>query len=125
MSIIVNIRICNSNSKLKRHHYRPKSSLGNGEPRSKQELRHLGHEPLRILSPIILQHVLRNRRVADDHEVAGPGGQPVDGPTLLHPLEQREEEGPTEEVGDVVELGAGGGDAGAVVGGGERAGEVC
>lgn len=62
-------------------------------------------------------------RVANDDEVSGASGEAVDGAVVLHPLEEGEEERAAEEVGDVVELGGGEGDAGVVFAGGEGAGE--
>lgn len=68
--------------------------------------------------------MLRDRGVADHHEVPWTRRETVDGSVLLHPLEERQEQGAAEEVGHVVELGAGDGDPGAVAGaGGQRAGE--
>lgn len=81
-------------------------ALGNGEARPEEELRDLGNEPLGIL-PVVPEHMLRDGWVADHHKVPGPSGEPVDGPTLVHPLEKRQEKGATEEVGDVIELRAG------------------
>lgn len=52
--------------------------------------------------------------VTDYHEVTGAGGEAVDGAVLEHQLEEGQEEGASEEVGDVLQLGVGDGDAGIV-----------
>lgn len=68
--------------------------------------------------------MLRNRRVADHHEVPRARRKAVDGAALVHPLEERQEQSPAEQVGHVVELGAGDGDPGAVAGAdGQRPGQ--
>lgn len=96
--------------------YRPKRTLGDGEAGTKQKLRNLSDEALGVLGAVIPQHVLGNGGVADDDEVPGARGEAVDGAVLVHPLEERQEEGAAEKIGDVVELGAGGGDVGVVFG---------
>lgn len=60
-----------------------------------------------------------NGGVANDDEVSGASGEAVNGAIVLHPLEEREEERTAEEVGYVIELGGGDGDAGVIVPGGE------
>lgn len=64
-----------------------------------------------------------NGGVTNDDKVSGTGGEAVNRAVVLHPLEERKEKGAAEEVGDVVELGGGDGDAGIVIAGGEGAGE--
>lgn len=106
----------------KREHYRPERTFGDGETGPKQELGDLGNKTLGVFA-VVPEHVLGDGGVANDDEVSGAGGEAVDGAVVLHPLEEREEEGAAEEIGDVVELGGGDGDAGDVVAGGEGAGE--
>lgn len=68
--------------------------------------------------------MLGNGRVADNDEIAGAGGQAVNGAIKVHPFEKGEEEGAAEEVGDVVELSGGDRDARiAALRGGQRAGK--
>lgn len=103
------------NSKLHLSH-RPKGSFCNCETRTKEELGDLGDETLGVLGSIAPEDVLGDGGVADNDEIAGSGGEAVDGAVLLHPFEEGEEEGAAQEVGDVVELGVGNGDAGVVPG---------
>lgn len=96
--------------------YSPKGSFRNCKTRAKEELRNLSNESLCVLGAIVFKNMLGNGGVADDNEIAGAGGEAVDGAVLLHPFEEWEEEGAAKEVGDVVELGIGDGDAGVVAG---------
>lgn len=95
----------------------PKGTLGGGEAGAEEELRNLGDEALGVLGSVAAEDVLGDGGVADDDEVAGAGGEAVDGAVLEHPVEEGEEEGAAQEVGDVVQLGIGHGDAGVVAGG--------
>lgn len=96
--------------------YGPKGALGGGEAGAEEELGDLGDEAFGVLGAVAAEDVLGDGGVADDDEVAGPGGEAVDGAVLEHPLEEWEEEGAAQEVGDVLQLGIGHGDAGIVLG---------
>lgn len=84
--------------------YRPELTLSNGKAGAEEELGDLGNQPLRVFS-VVPQDVLRNRWIADDDKVARPSREAINWAILLHPLEQREEEGTPKEIRDIVELG--------------------
>lgn len=64
--------------------------------------------------------MLSNSRVTDNHKIAGPGGEPVNGSVHIHPSEQRKEEGTTQELRHVIQFSSGHGYTGVVLAHGER-----
>ncbi|GMN39285.1 hypothetical protein TIFTF001_008508 [Ficus carica] len=90
--------------------YRPKRAFGDGETRPEKELGDFSNKPFCVL-PVIPQNVLGYGGVADDNKIPRPGGESVNGSVVVHPFEERKKQSAAEEIGDVVELGAGNGNS--------------